>query len=93
MEPNIENQEAYQSAKKRATARVGFYSHGFIYVAVIALLLMINVSGNSEYLWVKWPMMGWGIGLLLHGLRVFVFSGNKSLTEKMIEKEMKKDGW
>jgi hypothetical protein len=89
----MENQEAYQKAKRRAEAKIGFYVHLAVYVGVNILLLIINVSTSPQYFWFKWPLLGWGIGLFFHGMSVFVFSGKrlKGIKEKMIEKEMKRD--
>lgn len=87
----MENQEAYQRAKNRVKAKYGFYIHLSIYIAVSILLIIINLSTSSEYLWFKWPLMGWGIGVLFHALGVFFFPGKSVITEQMIEKEMKKE--
>ena len=48
-----------------------FYTHAIQYGLVMLLLLVINLMTNPDYLWVIWPAMGWGIGLLIHGLNVF----------------------
>jgi hypothetical protein len=87
----VENQEAYQKAKKRVEARIGFYIHLAVYVAVNMLLIIINLLTSSQYLWFIWPLMGWGIAVFFHGLGVFVFSGGSAVKERMIEKEIKKD--
>jgi hypothetical protein len=89
----LQNQEAYQKAKKRAEAKIGFYIHLAVYVGVNILLMVINLSTSPQYLWFKWPLLGWGIGLFFHGMSIFVFSGKRFevLKEKMIEKEMKRD--
>ncbi len=87
----MENQEAYQRAKKRVEAKVGFYIHLSVYIAVSILLIIINISSSTKNLWFQWPLIGWGIGVLFHGLGVFVFSGKPAITERMIEKEMKKE--
>jgi len=87
----MNNQEAYQRAKKRVTAKVRFYRHLTIYIAVSILLIIINVSTSTEYLWFIWPLMGWGLAVLLHALRVFAFSGESGVTERMIEKEMERE--
>ena len=39
---NMENQEAYQKAKRRAEAKIGFYIHLAVYVGVNILLIIIN---------------------------------------------------
>lgn len=49
----------------------GFYLHLAQYVVVVALLLGINLWTRPQYLWVGWVAMGWGIGVMFHGLRVF----------------------
>jgi transcriptional regulator with XRE-family HTH domain len=49
----------------------GFYLHLAQYVVVVTLLLGINLWTRPKYLWVGWVAMGWGIGVLFHGLRVF----------------------
>ena len=85
----MDNQEAYQEAKKRVKAKIGFYIHLAVYVGVNILLITINLITSSEYLWFKWPLIGWGIGVFFHALGVFVFPGGSAITEQMIEKEMK----
>lgn len=87
----MESQEAYQRAKKRVEAKFGFYIHLTVYIAVSFLLIIINLNTSLEYLWFKWPLIGWGIGVLFHTLGVFVFPEKSAVTEKMIEKEMKKE--
>ena len=92
-EMDMENQEAYEKAKKRVEARIGFYVHLAVYVGVNVLLVIINLSASPEYLWFKWPLMGWGIGLFFHGMSIFVFSGRRlrEAKERMIEEEMKRE--
>lgn len=61
--------------EKLAFAKVrrirGFYAHLLKYVVIIAVLFAINLFTNPGYIWAVWPMLGWGIGLSFHGLRVF----------------------
>ena len=87
----MESQEAYQRAKERVEAKIGFYIHLAVYVGVNVLLIIINLSTSTQYLWFKWPLLGWGIGLFFHGLRVFASLRGSSIKEKMIEKEMRKE--
>ncbi len=49
----MENQEAYQKAKKRVEAKIGFYIHLAVYVGVNILLIIINLITSSQYLWFK----------------------------------------
>ena len=89
----MENQEAYQRAKKRVEAKIGFFIHLTVYIVVNILLVIINFSTSTQYLWFKWPLLGWGIGVLFHALGVFVFCGGSVIKEHMIEKEMKKEAF
>ena len=89
----MEEQKAYQHAKLRAKEKAGFYMHIIVFIVIMALLTIINLTTGAEYLWVKWPLMGWGIGLIFHGLTVFVFSENSNVYARMIDEEMRKQGW
>ena len=87
----MESQEAYQKAKKRVEAKIGFYIHLAVYVGVNILLILINFLTSSQYLWFKWPLIGWGVGVFFHALGVFVFPGGSAIKERMVQKEMKKE--
>ena len=89
----MENQEVYQRAKHKVEAKIGFYIHLAVYVLVNSLLIIINLGTSPQYIWFKWPLLGWGIGLFFHGMSIFVFSGKKlkGIKEKMIEKEIKRE--
>jgi transcriptional regulator with XRE-family HTH domain len=49
----------------------GFYIHLTIFCIVIGFLAIVNLMTYHHYLWFLWSASGWGIGLLIHGLRVF----------------------
>ena len=84
------DREAYERAKSRVEAKIGFYIHLAVYIVVNSLLIIINISTSSQYLWFKWPLIGWGIGVIFHALGVFVLSGGSIIKERLIEREMKK---
>ena len=86
----MENSEAYQSAKERVEAKMGFYTHLSVYVAVVLFLAGINFMTSAGTIWFHWPLFGWGIAVAIHAGFVFVFPGRFTVTEKMIEKEMGK---
>lgn len=65
------DQEAYARAKSRVEARIGFFIHLAVYVAVNALLITINLNTDPQYLWFKWPLIGWGVGVIFHAVGVF----------------------
>ena len=88
----MNDQEAYQRVKKRVEAKFGFYIHLSVYIGVNILLIIINTVTSPQYFWCKWPLIGWGIGVFFHALGVFVFGGKPAILDKMIEKEMEKEG-
>lgn len=51
----------------------GFYLHLTQYVIVMTVLALINGFTTPHKLWVIWPALGWGIGLLTHAAAVFQF--------------------
>ena len=66
-----EQETRYQNAKKRVEALKGFYTHLTVYVLVNLLLFTVDVLTSPDSLWFYWPLMGWGIAVALHALRVF----------------------
>ena len=82
------NEEAYQEAKRRVQLKAGFKKHVAVYVGVNLMLLIINLSTASDQLWFLWPLLGWSIGLLMHGLKAYVLPGSTTITDEMIRAEM-----
>ena len=52
---------AYRRAKARVEARLGFYRHAMIYVAVNLFLIFVNLRREPGHLWFQWPLLGWGL--------------------------------
>ncbi|MDA1371472.1 MAG: 2TM domain-containing protein [Proteobacteria bacterium] len=49
----------------------GFYAHLISYVITIPILILVNYAYVSEYIWVWWCALGWGLGVVSHGLSVY----------------------
>ena len=75
----------------------GFYSHLISYVVIVGFLFILNLFVSPNNLWVKWVAMGWGIGVVSHGLSVFEVFGffgpgwERKQIEKRLGKSPKKD--
>ena len=70
----------------------GFYSHLIKYIVIMTILLIINLLTTPGKLWVIWPALGWGIGVIMHGLSAFEignFFGPK-WERKQYKKRMRK---
>ncbi|AUH49599.1 XRE family transcriptional regulator [Chromobacterium sp. ATCC 53434] len=48
-----------------------FYRHLIQYVLVMIALAVINLATSPHHLWVMWPALGWGMGLLAHAIGTF----------------------
>ena len=81
-EPNMNEAAASQGVsadEALALAHVrklkGFYLHLALYCVVVTFLAIVNLLTVRQYyyssFWVIWVALGWGIGILFHGLRVF----------------------
>jgi len=77
--------ELERLARRRAKAKLGFYTHALIYAVVITGLSLLAFSQGK--VWSLWPTAGWGFGLLMHGLGVFGFGPGSALRERMTEIE------
>jgi transcriptional regulator with XRE-family HTH domain len=75
METDMTNQAIITSQEEKAIIYVrdikGFYNHLIRYGVVMIGLLILNIISGPDYFWVIWPALGWGIGVLSHGLSVF----------------------
>ena len=69
MNQNLHPDEALALAHVRKIK--GFYVHLAQYVVIVGGLAIVNLVTLPGYLWVGWVAMGWGIGVVAHGLRVF----------------------
>jgi hypothetical protein len=71
MENNHNNEDRYYVAKKKVNEIKGFYGNLASYILVNVILLVINLATSPEHLWFFWPLLGWGLGVLIHGMTVF----------------------
>ena len=69
--PKINVSPDEEAALRHVRKIRGFYGHLAQYVIVISGLAMFNFFKSPNYLWVIWPALGWGLGILFHGMRVF----------------------
>jgi hypothetical protein len=89
------NDEKYEKAKKRVQELKKFYGNLFTYAVINVILIIINLVTSPGHLWFYWVTIFWGIAVLLHASRVFVFRGKflgEEWEEKKIEEIMEKEG-
>ena len=92
-ETNQNNIEKYLAAKKKVQEIKGFYGNLMSYILVNLFLLFINLKYSPKHIWFFWPMIGWGIGVVIHGMKVFNYMPflGKDWEERKIAQYMKEE--
>lgn len=88
-----DEQQPYFKAQKRMEDIKGFYGNLISYIVFTVALCILNLATSPGYLWFLYPALGWGIGVLIHGMwtyNVVPFLG-KDWEEKKIREIMQKE--
>ena len=95
---NTQDEIKYQEALKRVKKIKGFYTHAIVYVFVNIMIVFLNVKNldpGETYFQFKNFMTAffWGIGLVAHGLSVFVpnWIMGQNREERKIKEFMEKE--
>ena len=93
---NFSENTAYNRAKEQVEKLKGFYGNLTSYLIVIPILIFINLTTDPRHIWFYWPALGWGIGLIFHGLSVFGLTSNweeRKIQELINKKKEQKNTW
>lgn len=82
----IQNEYKFKKAKERVEAIKSFYTNLLVYCIVITCLAVFNYH-TTNFPWVLFPAIGWGIGLLGHWAHVYGY--NLFLGKNWEERKMK----
>lgn len=94
MENYNEQSLQYLRAKKKVKKVKGFYIHALVFILVNLFLLVLKLQKSDEVeIHDFGAMVFWGIGLIAHGLSVFMpnFFLGKDWEERKIKELMDKD--
>ena len=80
-------EEIQTLARKRANAKMGWYMHAAVYVLVNLFIFAASKYAFGSRSWSVFPLLGWGLGLALHGVSVFMLGTGSGLREKLERKE------
>jgi len=83
----ISDDDIDRLARKRAGAKLGWYLHTLVYVLVNLVLFAMSRHGWGQRPWSVFPLLGWGLGLALHGVSVFLLGTGSGLRERMVRRE------
>lgn len=74
-------------AQRRVDIKMGFIGHLCVFIAVnLGLALFHALSGGSFR--VPFPLWGWGIGLVAHGVGTLASLMGAGLRERMLDAEL-----
>ncbi|RLD22018.1 MAG: hypothetical protein DRI69_02485 [Bacteroidetes bacterium] len=81
---NRMNSESHNRIHKRVKKKKDFLTHLGVYVAVALFFLAINIATFDEgrEVWFFFPMIPWGVGLMIHYFSVFGLPGTRGMVEK-----------
>lgn len=85
-----------RTARRRAGMKMGWFIHAGVYLAVNLLLAALSAASGRH--WAVFPALGWGLGLAIHGVVVFLVAGSGAY-ENLLERERRqlagaqKDPW
>lgn len=90
------DEQIEQLARRRAAAKLGWYVHAAVYIAVNLLLAVLSAMSGRH--WAVFPALGWGLGLAIHGAVVFLVTGGAGLHERLVQRErnrlqLQRDAW
>jgi hypothetical protein len=74
-------------ARRNVDMKMGFYVHAAVYVLVNAFLAIVDITRGGGA-WFQWPLLGWGLGLAIHGAVVWLGTGGGGVRERMLKDEL-----
>jgi hypothetical protein len=76
-------------ARRRVGMKMGFYIHALVYVLVnLGLFAISSLSGRGN--WHVFPLLGWGLGLAIHGIVVFTSLRGEGMRKRMLAQEIER---
>jgi len=82
------NEKIMKQARKRVALKKGLTIHAMCYVIVNVFLVAIYyLTTPGGYFWPVWPIIGWGVGLLIHAIVTMqALAGGQSSTMQEYER-------
>lgn len=74
-----------RQARRRVAARLGWTVHALVFLCVNAGLVYLSLRSGRD--WAIYPLLGWGLGLGMHGLAVWLRLGGGGLHERWLAQE------
>ena len=72
-------------ALRRARAKLGWGLHAGVFLAVNTGMVALSLATGRH--WAIYPLLGWGLGLAIHGLAVWLLAPGNNLMERLVARE------
>lgn len=87
---NIIDKERLEKAHRRAREKGSFLGHIIIFIFVNLGIFIYNAIQSWGDWWFQWVILGWGIGIVVHFLSVYLFDGIIArYVDRQTEKELR----
>lgn len=85
--------DSYVRARKHVEELKKFYGSLISYFFFIPFFIFINYWTSWDFKWFWFPIIGWGIGLIIHAFKIFVNDGSfgRNWEKRKIEQFMKEE--
>ncbi|MEW5736613.1 MAG: 2TM domain-containing protein [Thermodesulfobacteriota bacterium] len=74
---------AFEAARQRVRAKMGWYRHLLYYLVVNLFLSGISVVSSPDDPWFIWPLLAWGAALAAHGIAVYLSPSDHVMEDSM----------
>ncbi len=93
MENRYQEEERYYKIQKKVIEIRKFYEHLTVYVLCNAIVIVVNLMTSPGFLYFIFSLLGWGIAIVLHGLKAFDYAPffNKEWEDQKIKEFMDKE--
>ena len=75
-------------ARKRVAMKTGFAVHLLVYILVNAGLAGLSLSRGGSWHW--GPLLGWGLGLAIHGVVTLLALRGAGLRQRLVDAELQR---
>jgi len=89
MSTSTSSHDIEAQARRRVRRKLGFGIHALVFVLVNLGLFAINATTGEPH-WARFPLMGWGLGLAIHGIVTFVALQGDGLRRSMVQREIER---
>jgi hypothetical protein len=80
--------ELHKLARKRVAMKTGFAIHLLVYILVNGGLVALSLARGGQWHW--GPLLGWGLGLAIHGLVTLLNLRGQGLRDRMVASEVQR---